>query len=162
MTVKVVKDNVKAFTALTKMLTRTAVLVGIPESANARDDGKIGNATIGYLNETGSPSQNIPPRPHLVPGVEEAKGAIVKQMERAGRAALDGNSAGITAAMNGAGLAAQNAVQAKITAGPFVPLADKTTAKRRAKGRTGTKPLLDTGECRRSITYVIRGPDASS
>jgi hypothetical protein len=31
-----------------------------------------------------------------------------------------------------------------------------TLERRRAKGRTGTKPLIDTGQLRNAITYVLR------
>jgi hypothetical protein len=48
-------------------------------------------------------------------------------------------------------------VRAFITAGQgFAPLAAATLAARRRKGRTGTKPLIDTGQLRRAITYVLR------
>ena len=54
------------------------------------------------------------------------------------------------------GLQGADAVRAKITSGPFVPLAPKTLAKRRAKGRKGDKPLIDTGALQRAYTYAIR------
>lgn len=156
MTVKITKDRVGSILKAIRDLTAKEVLVGIPASASGRDDGPIGNAGIGYLMETGSPSQNIPPRPHLVPGIEAARDKIEKKMRSGAKAALEGKAAGVSAAFTGAGIVAESAVKAKITDGPFEPLSPKTLAKRRARGRTGEKPLIDTGQYRRAITHVVR------
>ncbi|HAX2567517.1 TPA: hypothetical protein JW640_001108 [Escherichia coli] len=59
-------DNAKAILDALRSLTKKDVLVGIPSEDSERDDVPFGNAGIGYLNEYGSPEQNIPPRPHLV------------------------------------------------------------------------------------------------
>lgn len=156
MTLSIKKDKTALIRATTKLLVKNAVYVGVPESENARDDGPIGNAALAYLHDTGSPANNIPARPFLATGIAAGKAAIVRQFERAGKAALDGKAGEINAALNAAGLAGQSAVQRKITEGPFAPLSEKTIKARQRKGRTGTKPLLDTGELRRSISYVIR------
>lgn len=37
-----------------------------------------------------------------------------------------------------------------------------TDSNRLRRGRTGNKPLIDTGEYRRSITHVVRDKDADS
>lgn len=66
-------DNAKAILDALRSLTKKDVLVGIPSEDSGRDDVPFGNAGIGYLNEYGSPEQNIPPRPHLVPGVKSAE-----------------------------------------------------------------------------------------
>ncbi|MEZ2410543.1 hypothetical protein AB6806_27480 [Bosea sp. RCC_152_1] len=157
MTVKVTKDGVPALLKAIKDLTSKEVLVGIPDTAAGRDDeDAISNAEIGYLMETGSPTQNIPPRPHLVPGVESARDKIEKRMKTGAQAALSGKSSDADATLTAVGIVAENAVKARITEGPFAPLSPVTIAKRKAKGRTGTKPLIDTGQYRRAITHVVR------
>lgn len=152
----IVKDRLQQVLAATNTLTKTRVLIGIPESEDARDDGEIGNAALGHLHENGSPSQNIPARPFLVPGVKNAQPQITAQMKRAGIAAMNGNQAGVTAALNGAGLVAVNAVKAKVVNGPFVPLSPKTIEARIRKGRNGDKPLLDTTQMFKAITFILR------
>ena len=156
MTTVIIKDKTSSLFSAVRKLTKTAVLVGIPESENARDDGPIGNATIGYLNETGSPSQNIPARPHLVPGIEDAKDQIVKQFRRAAQAAMEGKNT--APGLNGAGQAGATGVQQRITDGPFEPLSPRTLEARKRAGRTGEKPLMDKGDYRSRITYVLREP----
>ncbi len=66
-------DNAQSILDALKSLTKKDVLVGIPAEDSDRDDVPFGNAGIGYINEYGSPAQNIPPRPHLVPGVKSVK-----------------------------------------------------------------------------------------
>ncbi len=70
MTVEVKQDRVGAVVLAIEMLKHRAVFVGIPaEFAQRDDDAPISNAQIGYINEFGSRASNIPPRPHLVPGI---------------------------------------------------------------------------------------------
>ena len=143
-------------------LTRKDVLIGIPEAETNRQDEDGGsapatNAALGYIHEHGSPANNIPARPFLIPGVKDAQGAIEKRLKQAADAALKGDKAAVDRQMHSAGIEAQNSVKTKINSGDFEPLAPATLAQRKARGRTGTKPLIDTGQLRNSITYVVRG-----
>jgi hypothetical protein len=156
MNVRIVKDRVGAVLKGVRDLTSKEVLVGIPSTTAGRTDTPINNAEIGYLMETGSPAQNIPERPFLVPGVESASKQFVPHLKAAGLSALEGKSEMIQRDFDRAGMVAANSVKAKITEGPFTPLSPKTLAKRRAKGRTGERPLIDTGQLRRSVTHVVR------
>jgi len=145
-----------------KTLANKDVLVGIPESKDERDDGDIGNAAIGYINENGSPAQNIPPRPHLKPGVRSVEQDFMPHLKSAAQKALEGNAEGAVTSLDRAGTVAANGVKRYITITGFTPLADATIANRLRRGRTGNKPLIDTGEYRRSITHVVRDKDADS
>lgn len=98
----------------------------------------------------------IPPRPFLVPGVQDANKKATEELGKAADAALDGNLETALNYMSRAGVVAQDSVKSRIHNGPHMPLAPSTLAKRRAKGRTGDRPLEDTGQLRNSITYVIR------
>lgn len=156
MNVRIVKDRVGAVLKGVRELTSKQVLVGIPSTTAGRDDTPINNAEIGYLMETGSPAQNIPERPFLVPGVENATKQFTPHLKAAGLSALEGKTAMIERDFDRAGMVASSAVKAKITDGPFTPLSPKTLQKRRAKGRAGERPLIDTGQLRRSVTHVVR------
>lgn len=98
----------------------------------------------------------IPPRPFLEPGVQEALPKITPRLAAAARLALSGDPYGAEDQLHAAGLIAQNAVRAVINAGVAPALAPGTLASRRARGRTGDIPLIDKGELRNSITYVVR------
>lgn len=145
------------FKKLLKRLEKRVVLVGIPARENARE-GKIGNAALYYLMETGSPSQNIPPRPTLVPGVMSVRKEIGKHMGSAMRRAIKTSgdvAAVIDAGLNAAGLIAVSAVRQKITSNTPPPLAESTLRKRKKRGVTRTNTLIDTGEMMKSVKHVI-------
>ena len=146
--------------ALPDLLRRLAavaqrdVLVGVP-AGEARDDGPS-NAEIGYQNEFGSPANNIPARPHLLPGVAAVQDKVASKLTQAADAAATGRPSDAERQLHAAGLLAQNSVRRTLTTTAYRPLSERTLAERRARGRTGTKPLIDTGQYRRSITYVVR------
>ncbi len=138
------------------------VMVGVPASKAQRDDPSeaINNAEIGYLNEHGAPEANIPARPHLVPGARSIRTEVVRRFKAIGQQALSGDIKAVTRGLHAVGLLGQAAVRKRITDGPFEPLADSTLyarQHRKVAPRQGEKPLIDTGQYRNSITYVIRG-----
>lgn len=155
-------DKAQSILDALKTLANKDVLVGIPESKDERDDGDIGNAAIGYINENGSPAQNIPPRPHLKPGVRSVEQDFMPHLKSAARKALEGDAEGAVTSLDRAGTVAANGVKRYVTITGFTPLADATIANRLRRGRTGNKPLIDTGEYRRSITHIVRDKDADS
>ncbi|MDM3348582.1 hypothetical protein [Citrobacter sp. Cf116] len=189
--VTIVADNSQAILDALKAIAKKEVLVGIPAEDSDREDVPFGNAGIGYVNEYGSPAQNIPPRPHLVPGVKSVEEQTLPQLKAAAQAALDGNAAGSERALNRAGTLAANGVRRYMTITGFTPLADSTVEARARRGRKGAKaelarrsadgklnaintdsgqlisnenvrPLIDTGQYRRAITHVVRDKDANS
>ena len=155
------KSNTAQFRKALELLLKREVLVGIP-AANAARDPEPGettaatNALIGYVMEYGSPAQNIPARPFLHPGVANARAGIELHMKKAGQLALRGKADEIGQELEKVGLIAAASVQKKITEGPFQPLKPDTLAARRRRGRTGERPLNDTGQLRRAVTYVVR------
>lgn len=155
--VSVTSDNTAALLEAIRMLEQDQVLVGVPAAKASRQaTGPINNAALAYIHNYGSPTQNIPARPFLEPGIKAGETPITEQMQRAGEAALNGDAAEVQKRLNAAGIAATSAVKSKITQGPFAPLSQSTLAARRRRGRFGTRPLIDTGQLRNSINYVVR------
>ena len=66
-----------------------AVYVGIPSAYTKREDGRITNAEIGYINEFGSPKQHIPPRPFLNPAIRECTPQCAQLLKPDPRFTLD-------------------------------------------------------------------------
>lgn len=158
MNVKVIDRSANVLKSVNGLL-KNDVLVGIAGGTTARtpEDGEpagITNAALGYIHDNGSPARNIPARPFMRPGIENAKDGIAAALKAGALAAMDGKSP--LSSQTKAGLLAENGIKAKITDGPFEPLGARTLAARRRRGRTGDKPLIDTGQLRRSITHVIR------
>lgn len=164
-----------------KKLGDQHVLVGIPESEAARDDSTINNAQIGYQNEFGSPALNIPPRPHLEPGVRSARDQTTPLLRKAALASIEGDQEGVHALLNQVGLVAVSKVKSYIQNASFVPLSTTTVQRRAERGRAGAqkeldyrmengfqpssqsnylaRPLIDTGNYIQSITYVVGRTD---
>jgi phage gpG-like protein len=162
--VKMTYDAVPRIQAAMRALGRSRVLVGIPAENGGRtpEPGSgeiINNAALGYIHENGSPAANIPARPFLVPGIVEAQEQIADTLESSVRkmVSAEGSRESMAKALHSVGLVAVSAVRRKLTDGPFAPLAPRTLAKRKARGVKRTKPLIDTGQMRNSITYVVEG-----
>lgn len=160
--VKMTKDVFDDVLKQIRALTKQEVLIGVPDENAGREpeEGEarepISNAEIGYVMEFGLPEKNIPARAHLVPGVRDATDELGDIMQNGAMKALAGDKQAVDITLNKAGLIGQNAVRKKVTEGPFIPLAPKTLADRKRRGRTGEKPLIDTGQYRNSLTYVVR------
>lgn len=157
--VKIQNDKFEDIKKSVRNLMAHDLLVGVPAENAGRTDEEsrvLNNAEIAYIMEHGAPEANIPARPHLEPGLREGRDKIETQLRRGVMAALLGRSDAAMQALHAAGLAAVSAIRNKIVRGPFAPLSPSTLAKRRARGRTGEKPLIDTGAYLRAISYVIR------
>ncbi|WP_267427090.1 hypothetical protein [Methylobacterium sp. GC_Met_2] len=134
------------------------VAIGIPgDSVHPAEKGEapINNAVLGYRFETGDPEKNLPARPHLVPGIETIREQAVERLKMAAAKAFLGDLTAPEKALHAIGLLGVSAVQQQITDGAFAPLAERTIKGRLRRGRTGTKPLIDTGAYRRSFSYVV-------
>jgi len=105
---------------------------------------------------------HIPPRAFLEEGIRDNQDEINKFLGKAAQAALNGDQSAVINNLHAAGLSGQNGARNKILTGPFIPLAKSTIRNRLARGRTGTKPLNDSGGLRNSITYVIRDNNGST
>jgi hypothetical protein len=160
-TVKVAShDNSKELMKAVRRLTKMDVLVGVPQKSGARKRSKVNNAMLAYIHDNGSPLSHIPPRPFLRTGIQEGKKEIVHYLDGAAKGALNGDPEAVEKGLNAAGLVAQKSVRRKIQTGPFTPLKASTIrarrSKRKSRNNNSITPLIDTGQMRNSINYVIR------
>lgn len=152
------KDRLDEVLKSIHSLTDQEVVVGFPETTannttgpGGKREGDINNPSLAYLHEFGSPANNIPARPFLVPGVATVRDQVAAVLVRGVKKALAGDKNACATALQQAGLVAQGAVQQKIVDGPFVPNAPMTIA---LKG--SSRPLIDTGAMRQAVSYVVR------
>lgn len=177
---KLIFDNIPKLKISLASLTKRDVYVGIPGTNTLREepDGQpedINNATIGYMMQNGIPEKNVPARPFMTIGMNASKEAVVRSFKTAAKKALHQDDTAITIGLERAGLTASAEIKKAITDGIPPPLADSTLKARarkykyrkaeraelaaRASGEQpslSVKPLVDTGQLRNSITYVIR------
>lgn len=156
---KVTFDGLKKFQEAMKALAVKDVFVGIPQAETARkdEDGKeqMNNATIGYIQENGSDIANIPPRPHLVPGVKKVENEVAEEFKKAAQKAFNDPSA-VIKHLTRAGIIASNSVKKVITDQEgFEELSFFTLLERERQGFKGDKALIRTGQYRNSITFVV-------
>jgi hypothetical protein len=158
----IVKDNVGKLLDNLEAMSETQVLVGIPAKEAEREPGTdidgMNNATLAYIHENGAPEANIPARPFIEPGIQDAKSDISRQFRKAGEAQLDGQAGKAMKHYHLAGEVAAVSIKKKIWSGPFAPLKESTLRARRTRKiapRTGTKPLIDTAQMLRAVDYVV-------
>lgn len=154
--VQQIVDKLPKLRVAMSQLTTSDVLVGVPSDKTARKGDPINNATIAYLMDKGSPAQNIPARPFMEPGVEAAKDKIIEQLKRAAQNALSADDGAIEKGLIRSGMIAQSSIRMLINSGIDPALSPSTLAARRRRGRKGTVALIDTGQLRNSINFVIR------
>lgn len=130
-------------------LGKPKVYIGIPSSTNARQ-GASNNATIAATHEMGAPSRGIPARPFLIPTMQNNADKYVNLMAQGFRNALQDKTKAAEV-YEKIGLVASSDVKDYIVSGQFVPLKQSTIDR---KG--SSKPLIDTGELRNSISYEVR------
>ena len=149
--IKVQEDRFEEAFSLAQIGDEFEVAIGFPEDTAARDTGEINNPTLAAILEHGSPANNLPARPFLESGLETGKDRLSRIMELGIRRTLDGDSDGIAWALESAGVEGASLVQRKMIQGPFAPNAPSTI-----KRKGSSRPLIDTGQLRQSVSYVVR------
>lgn len=160
MSVTLTIDRMHLLRQAMSVLDNGSVLIGIPDDSekNHRNDTPETNSEIAFTNEFGEPAENIPARPFLIPGVNNA-------MEKNERIMLKGAQEVLTLtgnpldsvhnALEAVGLVSARSAQKMIDDGLSPDPAPYTLMQRRLKGFMGEKPLLVTGNLKQSITYII-------
>jgi hypothetical protein len=181
--VRITADQTAQLGRILEQLTKAKVYVGVPEGAERSDE--ITNAELLYIQthgvraksmreemnpriesgemaysqayelyiqSHGSPLWYIPPRPVVEPAIEKNMPKLAKQMQKAAVAALDGND--IAPELHRAGMMGQNYVRGYFT-DPANGWPANAPATVEAKG--SDRPLIDTGELRKAITYAVEG-----
>lgn len=179
---KTTVDNLGRLKRDLALLASVEVLVGFPEDTtqrtDAEEDREITNAAIAYIQDNGAPEQNIPARPFMRPGMDDAKPKVINKFIQLARALVSGKYPDpknlVEVGFQQVGLLAQAALRKKINEGIPPPLSEYTLRQRAARGRKGAKeelanrakglapstqlakPLIDTAQLRNAVNYVIR------
>lgn len=133
---------------------RSADMRDIMDTAQTKKYLPYPKALALYLHTHGSPLWQVPPRPIIEPAIEDKQNRtmIEAELKLAAQAALDGNKAEVNKRLKLAGILAQSLVRAWFTnpRNNWAPNAPSTI-----KRKGSDKPLIDRGELRKSITYVV-------
>jgi hypothetical protein len=154
--VRITRDNAKAILQNIAAMDKLRLLVGIPAEKAGRKGDQATNPMLGFIFENGSPAQNIPPSPFLVPGVKKSQQRVVAVLKEGAKEGIM-KVGGIEKSLHKAGLLAQAEVRRIIVDQEGFPeLSARTLSARAQRGHKGLKRLIDTGQLLKSITYVIR------
>ena len=145
------KDIYDKFKQSLKKISKVDLLVGVPQEETQREAGSksITNAELMFIHTNGSPAKNIPPRPTIEPTINENKARITKMFSEGVKNALSKD--GSTKDIEKLGIWLTNKIKAKFGSDELAPNSPATIAKKKSD-----RPLIDTGQLRNSITYVIR------
>ena len=134
-----------------EQLNQLQLVVGIPNDETSREDsGEITNAELGVIHEWGAPEKGIPERSFMRSTMSEERENLGRLSKTQIALCLEGNTSPHDVfATIGAYL--QGKIVDKITDGEFVPNNENTV-----KRKGSSKPLIDTGQLRASITYEVR------
>lgn len=164
--------GLKALMARMKDANRS-VLVGVPAGAikRARKSGKLKDAAfifaeaktesiplamIAAIHEFGAPEQGIPERSFLRGGIRRAAPKLNAVNIDSLRKVLLGNMT-IDQAVEKLGVVAVGEVKREFTVGTFAPLKPATV-----KRKGSSRPLIDSGQLRQSITYQLEGKQSAN
>lgn len=127
-------------------------ILGANVARKADDDSDLTNSEIGVIQEFGSESANIPPRSFLRMPVESHAREIMKSMDSpAVKQAVE--SGNVVKVFQILGIAAEAWVKQSFSTQGFGHWPDNAPETIARKG--SSKPLIDTGELRRSITSDV-------
>ena len=132
-------------------LRQTDVLVGIPADKALRKGDVMNNPTLLYILSKGSPLRNLPPRPVVEPGIEKSKDIWTPELAAAAQAMMEQKPGQATLHLKRAGVIASNAVKRMFGSSDLAPNAPSTIRKKKSD-----RPLIDTAQLRRSVTWVLR------
>lgn len=152
-------DKIGKIAKAMNFMMENEVYVGISDETTTREKGEpVTNAELMFIHTNGSPINNIPARPVIEPAIEDDKDRLASMMEAAFMSAEKDDTDGALKKLKLAGMRAQNVCRAWFTnpKNGWPPNSPRTAARKRAKGSTYPKPLIDTGELRKSITYFIK------
>lgn len=143
--------GLKGFLERFREIGKPKVYIGVPASKNSiHKDSKINMATLLALHVLGAPSRGIPQRDPLRPPLVANAQRYTDLLALGLKNAL-ANGTDPKLVYEKIGIVATNDVKDYFITGNFKALSEKTI---KAKG--SSKPLLDTGELRNSISYEVR------
>lgn len=136
-------------------LNSYAALVGIPSTAPRPVDREtkkplaINMASLALIHERGSAANNIPARPFMKQTRQKAEGRFARLLRRLYKQVVDGKVRPFDG-LSKLGMAYEGEMKNTFTTGSFTPNKPATI-----KRKGSSRPLIDTGHLRQSITSKV-------
>lgn len=135
------REGLEQLRATLVLLSRTEVLVGVPDANSDRqpeegDDPDLTNAAIAYIHDNGAPEANIPARPFMLPGIAAVQPQLEEKLAQTMKAVLRGGGPDkVEQGLSQVGIIAAVSIQKTINDGIPPPLSEATLRQRMRKGR---------------------------
>ena len=154
-------DNWQKLQEQLKFIAENEVYIGISDATTVREEEEtkeVTNAELLFIHTNGSPVNNIPPRPVIEPAIKEDRARLSSMMKKAAQLVFNGNKEEAMSQLKKVGMRGQNVSRAWFVnpQNGWPPNSERVAARKRAKGAENPRPLIDTGELRKSITYFIK------
>lgn len=143
--------RLREITERAKQLNNISLNVGIPSDKGEREKSSgVTNAELGIIHEFGAPERGIPERSFMRSTAEEESKNVAKLAGIQIKKSLNSEISAYDA-FSVIGNYLQVKIVDKITEGNF-----EENTKETIKRKKSSKPLIDTGQLRASITYEIK------
>ena len=155
--IEVTKDGFKQMMNGLDWIENSGVYVGVPEDESSREDEDITNAELLFIHTNGSPINNVPARPVIEPALEDDMERLTSMLKDFANEAIEGNFEEAQKQLERTGMRAQNVCRNWFTNADnnWPENAPSVRERKIKKGSTEPRPLIDTGELRKSIIYVV-------
>ena len=142
------KVDTSGLRLLKKKLKKAKVKVGLPKGSDNYKDG-TSVIEVGAIHEFGSPSKKIPERSFIRSTINEQKETYSKIAQSQGILIINGKQS-LSKALEHIGIWGQREIQKKFTNNDWAKNSLLTI-----KSKGSSKPLIDTGHLRQSITWSV-------
>lgn len=150
-------DRLQRLKKAMKWAQNTYILVGVPQSKSRRQGDPMTNAELLHLHTRGSPLKHLPERPVIEPALQDSQQELSALLKDALKSVTELKEDEALAKLKAVGMQAQNVSRAWFVnpRNGWKPNSPITYQRKQAKGATINRPLIDTGQLRRSIIYVV-------
>ena len=157
-TVSTMEDNMPLVQTWTNSVKKIKIFVGVINEDRETDrENPLQNTALANILENGAPSENIPPRPFMKPGLTAVRKEVLYFLKRGANALYDGKRAAALASLRGAGVKSVASIRRVMESNVPPPLAESTRKKRMRRGMRRMNTLIDTKQLWKSIGYRIQG-----
>lgn len=154
----------KELSTIKQFISEHELLVGIPEAEPSNKRKMVAgtvaptNAELLHIHTNGSKPNNIPARPVIEPAISNGRDKISSSMDSIIKSIRGSDQSEAIVKLQKLGLRVQNMCRAWFTnpLNGWEPNSQATIERKLRKGSTNPRPLIDTNQLRKSITYVIK------
>lgn len=156
--IKEVTNNASKQLEAIEFIKNNGVYVGVQQKDATREGDDVTNAELLFIHTNGSPAQNIPARPVIEPAIHDDRERLGTMMKKAAEYVFDGKYSEALRQLELVGMRGQK-VSRDWFHNPknhWAPNAQSVIAEKIKKGSDDPRPLIDTNELHKSITYFVK------